>query len=205
MGATFDPNAWYNIYIGDPSDDTALQVFDINDSGTGQVAVALYNSTNSITYEWQVLPLGPADTYVLRAKFLGNRYYVGDFWSPAASLPGMDTRIRTERYVSPDQAPTRAQWIINSTDDGTNTEFISNVANGTGWHLDNGAGVAYMREASDFDTANGMKWTFSSVSAINDADWSYSATSTMSTSTSSGAISVSPPREWLRALVADLI
>jgi hypothetical protein len=128
--ANFDHNQWYQIYLEvDPGVSIKADVLAQTGAGVGQSAIyAYYTDTASPSQQWQLFAFN-SSYHVIRNRNTGPTGYLGTFaQSSQATIGGSTPNMRN--YTLSDNS---MFWQIQPWADGTS--YLTNAANGTGWHL----------------------------------------------------------------------
>lgn len=166
MAATpdLDSNMWYVVYVGGP--EQSLFGTDPYASSYSRGAVYFdFTNENSSNNRWQVFRLN-STTWTLRCSIGG----------PNAWLMASDTDEATTGKTRPmiargDIADASVYWSISPWGDGT--WYMTNAANGTGYHLNREDGNGTLSiDANITAPQNGQRWGFKEITEINDSRFS---------------------------------
>jgi hypothetical protein len=168
-----DPNVWYHITESAVGFDGSL-----GSAGASEtVAAAVFIHTFDASYpgdSWQILPISNT-TFVLRSKLGTSQHQLDVNLNPKEKDPG-----RTQPRLAPTEPLSKSQQCtIQPWTDGVSWK-LQNRANGTSYNLDVheeiGAPMFMSSDTEEFPKREGQHWMFSSMSAINDVEFSTSCT-----------------------------
>jgi hypothetical protein len=173
MATTFaaDPNAWYQITESGVGFTGSLGSAGASETGAAAVFIHSFNVSDPGD-SWQILPISNT-TYVFRSKLGTSQHQLDVNRNEKETDPG-----RTQPRLAPtDPLAKSQQWTIQPWSDGTSWK-LQNRANGTSYNLDVheeiGAPMFMSSETDEFPNREGQHWMFSSMSAINDVEFSTS-------------------------------
>lgn len=169
----FDDNTWYQVLF--QLDGTPVPI------GGGSVEYEAvhwyYSNASDPLQQWQILTLNASSstpTYMFRLRNLVNSYlevYCSDPTTPCNQ--GTNTRAILEIEQSPNTVGKKGMWSITDSNQNDNTYRLVNQQNATNYFLDQDTNaVVFLNNGSV--PGEGGKWTFSSISAINNAQFSTS-------------------------------
>ena len=167
--ASFDSNTWYQIEFSQA--DTAGDQY-LGSGGVGPTAVHLKpNNQSSPNQQWQMLP-SVDDTWVLRTSAMGSLAYMCAFDGlTSGTLQTNTTQVAMCAEGAPSAVDSAEQWTILPVA-GTEVYSFSNLANGSTYVL-----YADSNNVVQMTTDVEVGWSFTSISAINNALFSIGGTS----------------------------
>ncbi len=161
--ANFDPNQWYQLTVKSGIG-VSMYGSSLFDHGLGTIYFKTTNTTLP-TERWQLFPFN-SSTYVLRSQDSGHNGYLAATYSVNETTPGQ-TRPEMRNYTLADNS---MFWRITPWGDGT--FYLTNLANGTAWHLEVNPDTL-MAMSSNFTTPqDGGSFSFTQLGAINDQAFS---------------------------------
>jgi hypothetical protein len=167
--ANFSVNTWYQIA------NTIFARWSFG-SGFGNDAGAVYfrpTNTSAPSQQWQILTLDE-NTYIFRTRGLGSSTCLSSFCqdsSLCANTTSADMHVDSSNDIHEIEA--RFKWSLFPARD--ETFYMTNQANGTSWFLlprgDGENSVHIVGGVTDY------RWSFSSISPIDDPEFLTSSTS----------------------------
>ncbi|KAF3036798.1 hypothetical protein E8E12_004819 [Didymella heteroderae] len=180
-----DTDQWYYIYVGN-SDANALWGTNLyNNQGTSGAIFLNTTQTSLNTMRWQIYPIN-STAYVIRSKEGGANAFVGTHYVPAEESEG-HTR---PRMVRGDIANDSVFWQFSAW--GDDTWWLTNVQNGSDWHLNLKQNGLLTMSNNISAPQNGQRWSFGSIAKIDDKAYSSVALRQV-TVTSPGASALPSP------------
>ena len=161
--AQFDPNMWYQITEARVGFGSGLTNF-----GQDETGFEAWNSSDQAQH-WQILAcLNEHNTYAFRNRNAGTGMALGT----AYETDEVDPSHTQPRFMPINPDDNSQKWIFGNWSD--NTQFISNVGNGSALHLDVHPGnpVFLSSQTSSEPYDPGQHWEFKTIEAIDDAGWS---------------------------------
>lgn len=175
-----DSNAWYHITESGVGFAGSLGCAGASETDASAVSIHTFNATYPGDL-WQILPISNT-TFVFRSKLGTSQHQLDVNLNPKEKDPG-----RTQPRLAPTEPLSKSQqWTIQPWSDGISWK-LQNRANRTSYNLDVheeiGAPMFMSSDTEEFPKREGQHWMFSSMSAINDVEFSTSLTVRLPTST----------------------
>lgn len=172
-GSTFDPNVWYQ--LSEARVDTGNQPLNSNLVVVGPPENQIRMNGNDKNY-WQFIPTkdNVSNRFHMRSQKAGNQLQLAVCYNKDEVH-----RAKTGVCLASAKDVDEQKWEVFEWNDGTTAKRFINVKNGTKYWLDVHKGnPIFMND--DIDTSKyqpAQKWFVSSISAIDDPNFSYTAAS----------------------------
>jgi hypothetical protein len=165
--SNLDSNQWYMLYMNEREDENSYLL------GTGlfwknsTAGAVLFqnNKLDSASYKWQFFPIN-STTYVIRTGESGSNGFLHAPFDPTVTNVGRTTAAMVRGNVS----DSSVYW--NVTPWGNGTFYLTNVANGTAWHLSKNDNSGVWMTSNITAPQPRQQWVFKAVSSINNPAFS---------------------------------
>jgi hypothetical protein len=161
--ANFDKNSWYQVTVAShPGQD--LDGTPVYDEGRGAVFFQITNTSLS-QHQWQVF-LYNTSNYVFRTKASGAGSFLSAAFAATEETPGKTIPQMRVSAI----ADSSMFWQIGPWGDGT--FYMTNLANGSAWHLLNKPNSLMAMSSNITAPQNGQRFSFTSIGKINSSPFS---------------------------------